>query len=77
MDEQFMLRDREEQLAHAFIEEYLRREGYSFEMLGSLPPERVTPLMVKASVYASTKLTEIQGRADMVTSLHHVTESLT
>jgi hypothetical protein len=77
MEKGFALRDPEEKLAHSLIEEYLRREGYSFEMLGTLPAERITPLMVKACVYASNKLAEIQTRADLVSKLHHVTESLT
>ncbi|TAH51264.1 MAG: hypothetical protein EYC68_11175 [Chloroflexota bacterium] len=76
MNENFVLSDQQEVLALSFIEEYLRREGYSFEMLGTLPEERVKPLMVKASVYASTRLAEIENRAQLVTSLHHTTESL-
>lgn len=76
MDEKFVLRDQQEMLAYSFLEEYLHREGYSFETLGSLPAERVKPLMIKASVYASTKLAEIEDRAQLVTSLHHATESL-
>jgi hypothetical protein len=77
MEQELLLRDRGEQLAHSLIEEFLQREGCSFEMLHTLPPERVKALMIRASVYASTKLAEIQNRADLVTSLHHVTESLT
>lgn len=76
MDDKFVLRDQQELLALSFIEEYLRREGYSFEMLGTPPSERAKALMVKASIYASTRLAEIEDRAQLVTSLHHATEAL-
>ena len=77
MDVQFILRDQQEELAHSFVEEYLQREGYSFETLGTLPVERIRRVMIQASIYASTRLAEIEDRAQLVTSLHHVTESLT
>lgn len=76
MEEYFELQDQQEKLAHAFIEEYLRGEGYSLKALGTLSPERVRQLMVKAAVYASTKLAEIGDRAHMMTSIHHGTESI-
>lgn len=75
MEENFELRDQQEKLAHAFIEEYLRGAGYSLKALGTLPPEQVRQLMAKASVFASTKLAEIEDRAHMMTSIHHATES--
>jgi hypothetical protein len=77
MPNKFELQDQQEKLAHSFIEEYLQREGYSFETIGTLPSEQIKQLMTKASIYASTKLAEIEDRAQLVTELHHATESLT
>lgn len=77
MPNEFVLQDQQEKLAHSIIEEYLRHEGYSFETIHTLPPEQLKQLMTKASIYTSLKLAEIEDRAQLVTSLHHATESLT
>ncbi len=71
MQEKFVIQDRQEQLAHSFIEEYLRAHGSSFHSLGELPPERSKELMIQASVYASVKLAEIDERALVVEGIHH------
>lgn len=75
MESEFALHDQQEKLAHAFLEEFLRGAGFSFDTLGQLPAPIAKALMVKASVYASVKLTEIEDRAQMMHSLHHVTEA--
>jgi len=76
MQEKFVLRDRQEKLAHFYVEEYLATQGVSFETLFTLPIEQTRKLMVQASIYASVKLAELDDRAEMVTSLHHVTDSV-
>jgi hypothetical protein len=76
METQFEIKDQQEKLAHTFIEEYLHREGYSLKTLGALPPEQIRQLMVRASVYASVRLAEIEDRAQLVESLHHTTEAV-
>lgn len=75
MQEKFVLQDRQEKLAHFYVEEYLATQGVSFETLFTLPVERARKLMVEASIYASVKLAELEGRAEMVTSLHHATDA--
>lgn len=77
MVENFVIQDRQEKLAHSLIEEFLQKSGYSFETVGQLPPDQVRQLMVKASVYVSTRLAEVEGREEVVTGIHHATESLT
>jgi hypothetical protein len=77
MNDVSILRDHQEKLAHAFIEEFLASQGYSMETMGQLPKDEVRQLMVRASIYASTKLALIEDRAELVTSLRHATESLT
>lgn len=76
MQEQFVLEDQQEKLAHSFLEEYLHSAGYTFDTIGELPPERLKQVMIKASVYVSAKLAEIEGRAQIVQSLHHATEGV-
>lgn len=71
MEEGFVLADRQEKLAHAFIEEYLSGEGYALSTLHELPPDKARALMVKASVYSSIRLAEIEERARLVESWHH------
>lgn len=75
MQENFELRDYDEKLAHTFLEEYLAGEGYSFETIGALPPERLRKIMIRASVYTSMRLAEIEDRAQLVSSLHHATDT--
>lgn len=75
MQEKFILEDRQEKLAHSLIEEFLKREGYSFHTLNTLSPERLKQLMTRASLYVSTHLAEIDDRAQLVTGLHHATDS--
>lgn len=74
MDTQFVLEDQQAKLARSFIEEYLHSAGYSFHELGILPSEQVKQLMLKASIYASVKLAEIDDRSEIVRSLHHATD---
>jgi hypothetical protein len=77
MQEKFVIQDRQEKLAHAFIEEYLHSQGTSLHALCELPPERSKELMVHASVYASVRLAEIDERARVMEGIHHATDALT
>jgi hypothetical protein len=58
------------QLEKAFIAEYLRSRGYDPEKLHELPEEVVKQLMTEASLYASTKLEEVEARAHFVEEVH-------
>ena len=53
-------------LERAFIEEYLRSQGYSLETLEELSKKLRKKLMTEASRYASLKLEEIEARAHFV-----------
>lgn len=57
-------------LERAFMDEYLRRHGYSLATLHALPAEQVKALMEQASLYASARLTEVEARAHLVDDLH-------
>jgi hypothetical protein len=72
MEPHFEMKDQQEKLAHTFIEEYLHREGYSLKTIGTLPPEKIKQLMVRASIDASVRLAEIEDRAQLVDNLHHI-----
>lgn len=58
------------QMERAFIEEYLRERGYSFEALHKLPERLVKQLLTEASTYASNKLSEMEARAHFVNEVH-------
>ena len=75
MENQFVVEDQTEKLAHSLLEEYLHSAGYSFDTLGKLTPAQIKQLMSRASVYVSVKLAEIEDRAQVVQSLHHATDS--
>lgn len=63
-------------LEHAFIVEYLHNLGYEWEKLHELPEATVKHLMTEASMYASSKLTEVEARAHFVNEVHGVTPPL-
>lgn len=46
-----------------YINEYLRSKGYSLVTVHELPAEELKKIMTEASTYASTKLAEIESRA--------------
>ena len=64
------IQDRQAQLARTFIEEYLRNHNQTFESVHLLPAKECKRLMTEASVYASTKLAELEHRAHIVQELH-------
>lgn len=60
-------------LERAFIAEYLHNQGYELEKLHELPDATVKRLMTEASLYASSKLTEVEARAHFVNEVHGAT----
>jgi len=57
-------------LERMYIEEYLRSKCLSLADLKKLPPVEARKLMIEASTWASTKLAEVETRADFVRDLH-------
>lgn len=67
--------DPQAQLAKTFIEEYLNKENQSLETVHLLPEKDAKRLLVKASIYASTKMAELESRAHVVKSLHGISQT--
>lgn len=57
-------------LERMFIEEYLRGKGFSLRVICKLPQALGRRLMVEACIYASTRLAEVETRAQLVRELH-------
>jgi hypothetical protein len=68
------IEDPHAQLEKAFIEEYLRERGYSLKDLHTLPEALARQLMTEASIYASSKLTEVEARAHFVGEVHDASQ---
>jgi hypothetical protein len=64
------LTDRFAQLERAFIEEFLRLQGYDQVTLSTLPDAQRHAMLAAASTYAATKLAEIESRAHYVHDIH-------
>ncbi|MEW6568951.1 MAG: hypothetical protein AB1449_12455 [Chloroflexota bacterium] len=62
--------DRYAWLETMLLEAYLSGKGYTLAGLRELPAEEAKRLMTEASVYASTKLAEVEARAHFVRELH-------
>jgi hypothetical protein len=58
------------ELERRLIDEYLRGAGYEPEVLRASHDETARKLLVAAAVYAATKLTEIETRANYVRDIH-------
>lgn len=67
--------DPQAQLAKTFIEEYLNKENQSLETVHLLPEDQAKSLLVRASIYASTKMAELESRAHVVKSLHGISQT--
>jgi hypothetical protein len=63
-------------LERAYIAEFLRRRGHTFETLRDLPDADAHDLLKAASIYASGKLTEVESRSHYVDQVHGGTEAL-
>jgi hypothetical protein len=57
-------------LGQALVEEYFRARGIDPAALHALPEVEARRLLTEASVYASTKLAEIEARAHFVQEIH-------
>ena len=64
------LSDRFAQLERAFIDEFLRLQGYDHVTLNTLPDAQRHAMLTSASTYAATKLAEIESRAHYIHDIH-------
>jgi hypothetical protein len=62
--------DPEGQLERAFIDEFLQARGYAPGTLHTLPEDQARKLLTAASVYAATKLAEVEAKAHFVHDIH-------
>lgn len=58
------------QLERAFIDEFLRGMGFSFEGLHELKSDQARALLRAACLYASGRLAEVEARSHLVDELH-------
>jgi hypothetical protein len=61
-------------LERAFIEEYLREQGYELRTLHELPADRIKFLLREAATYAAGRLAEVEARASYVHGIHGTAE---
>ena len=64
------LEDPQAQLERALIDEFLQTHGCSLATVNGKPPGERTNLLRQASLYAVTRLAEIDARAAYVHELH-------
>jgi hypothetical protein len=64
------MEDPEAHLEQAFIDGYLRAKGVDAGTIHSLPETEATRLMTEASIYAASKLAEVEARAHFVHDVH-------
>jgi hypothetical protein len=64
------LSDRFAQLERAFIDEFLRFQGYDGVTVNALPDAQRHALLTSASTYAATKLAEVESRAHFIHDIH-------
>jgi hypothetical protein len=57
-------------LERAFIDEFVRSQGYDPLTLHELPEPQRHALLKDASTYASAKLTEVESRAHFIHEIH-------
>ncbi len=63
-------------LERMYLEEYLSGKGHTMQSLQALPEEEAKRLMTEASSYASTRLAEVETRAQLMQDLHGVSPPL-
>jgi hypothetical protein len=61
------------QLEQSLINEYIRTRGCDPDALSALPAAERHALLRDASIYASSKLCEVESRAHFVHEIHDVT----
>ncbi len=59
-------------LERMYMEEYLKGQGHTLQTLQQMPEQEAKRLMAEASAYASTKLAEVETRAQFVQDIHGV-----
>ena len=59
-----------DQLEAALIDAFLKAHGHDRQSVKALPEDRARRLLTDASVYASSKLSEVEARAHYVHELH-------
>ena len=64
------------ELERAYIAEFLRRRGHTFESIRKLPEAARNDLLKEASVYASGRLTEVESRSHYVDDVHGGAEAM-
>jgi hypothetical protein len=60
------------QLERALIDEFLRTRGYDPHKLTELPEQEREALLKQASLYASSRLTEVESRSHFVHEMHDI-----
>ncbi len=58
------------ELEQAYINEYLQGLGYKFEDLKTLPATQHHDLMCAASMFASTRLADVETRSHLIEEMH-------
>lgn len=61
-------------LERAFIEQYLRQSGHTFDSIQLLPPDECRRVMIKAAQHAAVKLAEVDARSAYVHEIHGAKE---
>ena len=64
------MQDPEGQLEQALIDEFLRARGLDSDAVRALSDEDAKRILTEASVYAATKLAEVDARAHYVHDIH-------
>jgi hypothetical protein len=64
------MQDPEGQLEEALIEGFLRARGLDADALRALPDEEAKRILTEASVYAATRLAEVDARAHYIHEIH-------
>ena len=62
--------DQTAELERALIGEFLERRGYTLQTVRELPEAEQHAIMREASLYASSRLTEVESRAQYLDDLH-------
>ena len=57
-------------LERMYMEVYLRGKGHTWHSVHELPEQEAKRLMTEASVFASTKLAEVETRAQFMQDIH-------
>lgn len=58
------------ELEQAYISEYLLGLGYTFGDLKALPAAQQHDLMCAASMFASTRLADVESRSHLIEEMH-------